>query len=64
MAIQQLSAKEIDQVSGGCCLFFGAFLSCFRSFFKSCAPVKPGCGKTPVTPTKPGTTPSTPVSPA
>jgi hypothetical protein len=58
MAIQQLSAQEIDQVSGGCCLFFSKFFSsCFSNFFKSCMPSKPSCNKpkppTPPTPPQP-----------
>ncbi|AMP06605.1 hypothetical protein CPter91_4292 [Collimonas pratensis] len=53
MAIQQLSAREIDQVSGGCCLFFSKFFSsCFSNFFKSCMPSKPSCNK-PKPPTPP-----------
>lgn len=54
MAIQQLSMKEIDEVSGGCCLF-SFFSNCFSNFFKSCrpAPTK-GCGRpTPPTPPVP-----------
>jgi hypothetical protein len=48
MAIQQLSMKEVEQVSGGCCLL-DLFAACLGSLFGACAPAKPVCG----TPTPP-----------
>gem|GEM_PF-1253672 len=46
MAIQQLSMKEIDEVSGGCGLL-NLFADCLASLFAICAPAKStGCGTT------------------